>query len=140
MGNPQLFILDEPFVGLDPIGVKKFRDFIKKISQEKDVAILISSHQLSEIEQMCRRYFYLSNGKLAEVTQEQQVGLIYLTVNFLTDELKSSLAPLAKMTANHIIIEKQMTIFNKILKLLVENDIEITDIQEKTTIEELFEE
>lgn len=49
MGGALLLILDELFVGLDLIGVEKFREYINSISKEKGVAILISSHQLSEL-------------------------------------------------------------------------------------------
>ncbi|WP_082459626.1 ATP-binding cassette domain-containing protein [Bacillus sp. FJAT-25509] len=64
IGDTKLLILDELFVGLDLIGVEKFREFIHRISKEKGVAILISSHQLSEIESMFERNLFISEQKL----------------------------------------------------------------------------
>ena len=64
LGDTKLLILDEPFVGLDPIGIEKFRAFIHRLSKEKKVSILISSHQLSEIESLCERYLLIAERKL----------------------------------------------------------------------------
>ncbi len=61
--NPALIILDEPMNGLDPIGVKQLRDYLIYVAKEKKVAILVSSHILSEIEIMCDRVVMIANGK-----------------------------------------------------------------------------
>src|SRR5699024_6039575 len=50
--SPELLILDEPTNGLDPIGIKELRRLIKSLAAERNITILISSHILSEIEQM----------------------------------------------------------------------------------------
>ncbi|MFU2164659.1 ABC transporter ATP-binding protein [Streptococcus pluranimalium] len=65
VSEPNFLILDEPFVGLDPIGVKKLINILKKWSSERQISMLISSHQLSELEELCGRYIYLEDGKLA---------------------------------------------------------------------------
>lgn len=58
VSEPNFLILDEPFVGLDPIGVKKLINILKKWSSERQISMLISSHQLSELEELCGRYIY----------------------------------------------------------------------------------
>lgn len=55
VAEPDFLILDEPFVGLDPIGVQKLIDILKKWSSERQISMLISSHQLGELEALCSR-------------------------------------------------------------------------------------
>ena len=49
VAEPDFLILDEPFVGLDPVGVQKLIDILKKWSSERQISMLISSHQLGEL-------------------------------------------------------------------------------------------
>ncbi len=48
--RPKFLILDEPTNGLDPAGIREFRMYLRKIAKEDNVAIVVSSHLLSEIE------------------------------------------------------------------------------------------
>ncbi|WP_235946120.1 ABC transporter ATP-binding protein [Saccharibacillus alkalitolerans] len=64
LDRPKLLILDEPTNGLDPAGIREMRDYLKKIAHTEGIAILVSSHLLSEIEQMCTRVVVIQNGKL----------------------------------------------------------------------------
>lgn len=66
VAEPDFLILDEPFVGLDSIGVQKLIDILKKWSSERQISMLISSHQLGELEALCSRYVYIEAGKLAD--------------------------------------------------------------------------
>lgn len=66
VAEPDVLILDEPFVGLDPIGVQGLIDKLKSWSQERQISILISSHQLGELEALCERYLYIEGGELAD--------------------------------------------------------------------------
>ncbi|HHW22957.1 MAG TPA: ABC transporter ATP-binding protein [Clostridiaceae bacterium] len=69
INKPQLLILDEPTNGLDPNGIQEFREYIRKLAKEKNISVLISSHILSEIEQICDKVVILQNGrKLKEIT------------------------------------------------------------------------
>ncbi|EQB38816.1 MULTISPECIES: ABC transporter ATP-binding protein [Virgibacillus] len=69
--NPSVLILDEPTNGLDPAGIREIRQYIRKLAKEEQVAIIISSHLLSEIEQMCDRIGVIKNGELISI---QTVG------------------------------------------------------------------
>lgn len=62
--KPKLLILDEPTNGLDPKGIKELRQILKTISTEQNMSILISSHILSEVENICDRVVIIDQGKL----------------------------------------------------------------------------
>lgn len=64
--NPEFIILDEPTNGLDPIGIQQIRLLIKKLSAEHGATVLISSHILSEIEQMADIVGFIDKGILIE--------------------------------------------------------------------------
>ncbi len=64
LDHPKLLILDEPTNGLDPAGIREMRDYLKRIAQSEGISILVSSHLLSEVEQMCTRVVIIQNGKL----------------------------------------------------------------------------
>lgn len=84
--EPDLLILDEPINGLDPSGIIEFRKLLKKLNQEKQITILISSHILTELYQVSTRFGFIYNGQLIkEITKEEldkanQSGLV-LTVD-----------------------------------------------------------
>ncbi|MCX2737968.1 bacitracin ABC transporter ATP-binding protein [Bacillus velezensis] len=66
---PELLILDEPTNGLDPIGIKEMRRLIKTLAEERKITLLISSHILSEIEQLVDHLGIIHEGKLLEETE-----------------------------------------------------------------------
>ncbi len=62
--NPELLILDEPSNGLDPEGIHEMRQVILRLHRELQLTILLSSHLLHEIEQLCTRIAVLNSGRL----------------------------------------------------------------------------
>lgn len=64
--KPQFLILDEPTNGLDPLGIKELRDIIKFVNEKFNTTILISSHILSEIENICDEIIIIDNGYIIE--------------------------------------------------------------------------
>lgn len=64
INKPKILILDEPTNGLDPIGVKNVMNLLKEM---KGTTILISSHLLSEIEQLCDRVIFINSGKIVSI-------------------------------------------------------------------------
>jgi ABC-2 type transport system ATP-binding protein len=62
--DPEILLLDEPTDGLDPEGIKWFRDFILTLREERGMTVLFNSHLLSEVEQMCDRVSIIRAGKL----------------------------------------------------------------------------
>jgi ABC-2 type transport system ATP-binding protein len=64
LGRPELLILDEPTNGLDPSGIHEIRDLIKSMPEQYGITILISSHLLSEIDQMATQVGIISKGQM----------------------------------------------------------------------------
>ncbi|MGI2293565.1 ABC transporter ATP-binding protein [Paenibacillus sp. GXUN7292] len=64
LGSPELLILDEPTNGLDPAGILEIRELIKSLPREYGVTILVSSHLLSEIDQMATHVGIITRGRL----------------------------------------------------------------------------
>jgi ABC-type multidrug transport system ATPase subunit len=62
--TPELIILDEPTNGLDPEGIKETRELIRRLRDEFNLTVLLSSHLLSEIEQLCNRVGIIHEGRL----------------------------------------------------------------------------
>ena len=82
VGDPRLLLLDEPTIGLDPAGRHSMLDLISRIGSEFGISIMVSSHLLGEIEQICDQLVVIDGGKLlrsdtmTSFTQVSQVLLI----------------------------------------------------------------
>ena len=63
-GNPEFLVLDEPINGLDPEGIIEIRKLIKKLNQERNITILISSHILDELSRVATHYGFIADGKI----------------------------------------------------------------------------
>lgn len=70
--DPEVLILDEPTNGLDPAGIREIRDYIRLLAREKNMAVIVSSHLLTEMEMMCDRIGIIQNGKLMDVQQVKE--------------------------------------------------------------------
>lgn len=64
--RPSILILDEPTNGLDPEGIKELRDLLMYLAEEEKMGILISSHNLSELESFCNKICIIQNGAVIE--------------------------------------------------------------------------
>ena len=62
MGNPQVIILDEPFANLDPTTQIRLKKILKKITDDRDITVLVSSHDLSHVTEVCERIVVLDRG------------------------------------------------------------------------------
>ncbi|MBM7553731.1 ABC transporter ATP-binding protein [Thalassobacillus pellis] len=65
--NPSILILDEPTNGLDPAGIREVRRYIRQLAEHQGVAVIVSSHILSEMEMMCDRIGIIKNGELITI-------------------------------------------------------------------------
>ncbi len=62
--NPRILFLDEPTIGLDVVAKDRIREFLKKINRELKTTILLTTHDLSDIEELCRRIVIIDRGRI----------------------------------------------------------------------------
>ncbi len=73
LGDPEFLILDEPINGLDPMAIVQMRELFKKLNKEKGTTILISSHVLSELDQIASVFGIINNGELIEEISHKEL-------------------------------------------------------------------
>lgn len=76
LSSPKFLMLDEPMNGLDPSGVIELRKELRKMVDEQKMSLLISSHQLNEIEKIADRIIYIENGEIKEIEKKEQ-NIVY---------------------------------------------------------------
>ncbi|KAB1158983.1 ABC transporter ATP-binding protein [Tenacibaculum aiptasiae] len=75
MGNPQVVILDEPFANLDPTTQIRLKNIIKTLTENKEVTVLVSSHDLSHVTDVCERIVVLDKGNVVKDINTSQETL-----------------------------------------------------------------
>jgi len=73
MHRPRLLLLDEPTNGLDPASIKALRDILRRLAHEEGVAVIVSSHLMSEMELMCDRVGVIVGGELRSVQSIEEL-------------------------------------------------------------------
>ena len=66
MGNPQVVILDEPFANLDPTTQIRLKTIIKKLTENREITVLVSSHDLTHVTEVCERIVVLDKGNVVK--------------------------------------------------------------------------
>ncbi|MBR5954740.1 MAG: ABC transporter ATP-binding protein [Methanobrevibacter sp.] len=98
MHSPELLILDEPINGLDPFGIKEIRKLLKRLSHEYGITILISSHILSEIENIADVIGIMDNGVLIEeIPKKDLYNRLNKFVEFEVSNVDSAIGILKKL-------------------------------------------
>ena len=82
IGNPEVIVLDEPFANLDPTTQIRLKQIIKQLAEEKDVTILISSHDLLHVTDVCERIVVLEKGEVIKDLQTNKATLKELEAHF----------------------------------------------------------
>ena len=132
--NPKLIILDEPTNGLDAQGIVEMRLFLKSLAREEQVAILISSHILSELENLCDNFAIINNGRIVEfksiedISNQNKDPNYFIKVsypNFAGKLIIQSLNIDAKLAGNKVLLKIEDSQIPEIFKLLIKNGIDI---------------
>ena len=141
--KPNLLILDEPTNGLDPEGIKEIRELLKELAEKEKMAILISSHNLLELETFCNKICIIKNGRVMETNKIEDVknitkgGYVFEIDNTeMIDKMFNNVTIVNSQTFKIMVDRKEVP---NVVKKLVENDVKIYSINEdKITLEDAF--
>jgi len=89
--NPQVLFLDEPTIGLDVVIKKTIRDLIIKMNKEQEVTILLTSHDIQDIEKLCDRVIIINNGKIVFENTMKFLKYNYLGKKIISIKSENSL-------------------------------------------------
>ena len=143
--KPNLLILDEPTNGLDPEGIKDLRELLVKLAKEEKMGILISSHNLAELESFCNKVCIIKNGVIVETSDLETVKKEASEGNYIfeVDDSKKArliIGDLAEATDNtHLQIHAEKENIPFFVKKLVLQEVKIYSIQEDVlSLEDAF--
>ena len=142
---PQFVLLDEPFVGLDPIGVKNLLEILKQWSKVNKTSMIISSHQLAELEDLCTRYLFIESGIIDDKISTEQNSIIIELNEIFRDEDNHLIENLVKKyslkySENNIEIDNSVNneALNSILEQLAVAKLINNVLSKKDSLERLF--
>ncbi len=148
VNNPDLIILDEPTNGLDPQGITDIRNLILMLSREKKKTVVVSSHLLSEVEQIADSMLIINKGKKiveGRVSDLLNPGKIQLEIETLNNEeaklILSSSAWANSLNGNSmdkLIVEVNRTNIQDLSKYLVDHGVGLIGIKSVNSLEAYF--
>lgn len=139
IGEPKLLILDEPTNGLDPSGIIDFREVVKKAAKERNMAVFISSHILSEVQNLCDRVAFTNGGVIKSIedihdnTMDTELDSLTLIVSSNEEEAVKVLKGIDLVKSAsvideeiHLIIDSGKT--SELLGILLNKKIKVEEI------------
>ncbi|CAM4415373.1 bacitracin ABC transporter ATP-binding protein [Bacillus manliponensis] len=143
--DPSLLILDEPTNGLDPAGIREIRTYLRKLVNEKNISVIVSSHILSEMELMCDRIGIIKDGKSLGIQPvneiiKRDIVEVYMDIDDPTKAnniLSNSLS--TKIKDNSIFFDIHYDDIPSVIELLVTNKMKIYSVRTNSkSLEEKF--
>lgn len=145
IGNPDLLVLDEPINGIDPEGIVEMRNLFKSLVYDQGKTIIISSHILSELENLCDNIAIIEKGQVIDVIENHSAKnqMTKYVTSLSTDNNEKAKEILKKENISFkedkgLIIEGDIKT-SRLLKLMTENKIEIIEFaRKKESLEEYY--
>lgn len=149
LSKPKLLILDEPTNGLDPNGIVEIRNILKILAQKENMTIIISSHNLAELEQTCDVIGLINNGRMIEyktmeqinsiVESKQRIQFMCNYPNYAASLLKTKFNLPSKVVGNSVILPLKERNLATIITFLTYKKIKIYGIKKiHKSLEELY--
>lgn len=143
--KPNLLILDEPTNGLDPEGIKDLRELLVKLAKNENMGILISSHNLAELESFCNKVSIIKNGVIVETSDLETVKKEASEGNYIieVDDARKARMVIGDVSSaidnTHIQVHSDRENIPFIIKKLVLQDVKIYAIKEDViSLEDAF--
>lgn len=145
--DPDVLVLDEPTNGLDPEGIYEVREYIRKIANEKNITVLISSHLLGELEKMCDRAIIIKKGEVIQFMDfhDDKKGkqIIYVIESLDTKTVQKILQEngyyVVSQNEKEVRINIDANEKNDVAKLLASHNVVMTGLYETCgTLEDTF--
>jgi ABC-type multidrug transport system ATPase subunit len=147
LGNPDLLILDEPTNGLDPSGIHEIRDLIKNMPKKYGITVLISSHLLSEIDQIASRVGIISKGEMIfQDTIEMLRNMAHSEIIIRVEDAQKAKSILLSKGLNLVYKENALILDEvkdesvaQVIRFLVQNGMPVYRVEEqRKSLEEIF--
>lgn len=135
LNNPKFLILDEPTNGLDPQGILDMRNYLKEISHNQGVSVLVSSHMLSEMNLMCDRFAIMNRGEIVQVISKNDPMCSFDADTYCIDVSDANTVVKYLNNAYKVFVRNDRLFVScvrsdipNILKMLVSNNIDVYGI------------
>lgn len=147
--SPKLLVLDEPTNGLDANGVIELRQTLKILSAKQKIAILVSSHILSEMEQICDTFAVVDNGRILQIRsiddsqnssdKDKHIAISVNYPNYACKTINTEFGIFPEIAGNCVLIPYDQKLLEKVIQVLRNKNIAIYDTKIETkTLEELY--
>lgn len=151
--EPELLIMDEPTVGIDPQSRKHILETVKRLNAEKQMTIIYTSHYMEEVELLCNRIYIMDKGILIASGTKEEIKRILSAEKTLTLKAEhwnsaflkalQELPMVNRMNMDEqeitLMTAKEINLFSSIIKLAEETGVELYAINVKTpTLEDVF--
>ncbi|OHD14029.1 MAG: sugar ABC transporter ATP-binding protein [Spirochaetes bacterium GWD1_27_9] len=150
--NPKILFLDEPTIGLDVVAKDKIRKFLKFINQEKKTTILLTTHDMVDLEKLCERIIIIDlgkvifDGKIDEIKnayQKKRIIIVDFEEENINLELENATLIKDEKRRKYIEFDKDLIspkeILNQIVNKYQVKDITIEDVEIEKIIQEIYE-
>ena len=148
VGNPKFIVLDEPINGLDPQGIAEMRHIIHKLTREKGLTIIVSSHILEELVKVADSFAIINNGKLVDEFSSEELARrcsSFIALKTSNSEKAKKILSEMKISELEVLDEQNIRInssiedTSKVVEKLVKSDIAVYEFAFKQmTLEDYY--
>lgn len=103
--EPELLILDEPFIGVDLIAKESIRQILQKLSKEKKTTIILTTHNVEEIEKICERVILIDKGSIVFNGSFDRIKYSHASINSLSAKLTDKVPDMQDLPVTKYMIE-----------------------------------
>lgn len=151
--NPQIVIMDEPTVGIDPQSRNHILDTVRYLNLEKGTTVLYTSHYMEEVEQLCKRMYIMDHGKVIASGTKEELGRILSSEDTILLQLDAyddafieeirSLDPVRQVERTDqglkLIIAKQSRVLSSIVQSAERHSVQLINMHVHTpSLEDVF--